>query len=237
MKKLLTLSLIAFASFSYAFTADEIVTKLEEGKKASIEDDYKTIAAFIESKSDKENKEFFDSVKNEEYNKFQVEELNIKDKNLIAKYKATGLWMAQYLLKNKELVKELPLRTALLKASTHVLQDFEVDNPTLYQEIKAKNFIIDDKPLPSYVVTNLILASRNYEDVVLINNFSSIIYDLTQTKKICKALKLMSNISKAKSICNSLEREFILKDKDIPEIVSATSSYLTKKVIESQVSK
>ena len=236
MKKLLTLSLIAFASFSYAFTADEIVTKLEEGKKASIED-YKTIAAFIESKSDKENKAFFDSIKNEEYNKFQFEDLNIKDKNLIAKYQATGLWMAQYLLKNRELVKELPLRTALLKSSTHILIDLEVDNPTLYQEIKAKNFIIDDKPLPVYVVTNLILASKNYEDVVLISDFSSIVCDATQTKKICKALKLMSNISKAKSICNSLETEFILKDKDIPEIVSATSSYLTKKVIESQVSK
>ena len=236
MKKLLTLSLIAFASFSYAFTADEIVTKLEEGKKASIED-RKTIDAFIESKSDEENKAFFDSVKNEEYNKFQVEELNLKDKKLIEKYKATGLWMAQYLLKNKELVKELPLRTALLKASTHVLKDFEVDNPALYQEIKAKNFIIDDKPLPSYVITNLILASRNYEDVALIDDFSSIIYDTTQIKNICKALKLMSNVSKAKSICNSMEREFILKDKDIPEIVSATSSYLTKKVIESQVSK
>lgn len=236
MKKLLTLSLIAFASFSYAFTADEIVTKLEEGKKASIED-RKTIDAFIESKSDEENKAFFDSVKNEEYNKFQVEELNLKDKKLIEKYKATGLWMAQYLLKNKELVKELPLRTALLKASTHVLKDFEVDNPTLYQEIKAKNFIIDDKPLPLYVVTNLILTSKNYEDVALISDLSFIVYDVTQTKNICKALKLMSNISKAKSICNSLEREFILKDKDIPEIVSATSSYLTKKVIESQVSK
>ena len=236
MKKLLTLSLIAFASFSYAFTADEIVTKLEEGKKASIED-RKTIDAFIESKSDEENKAFFDSVKNEEYNKFQVEELNLKDKKLIENYKATGLWMAQYLLKNRELVKELPLRTALLKASTHVLKDFEVDNPALYQEIKAKNFIIDDKPLPSYVITNLILASRNYEDVALIDDFSSIIYDTTQIKNICKALKLMSNVSKAKSICNSMEREFILKDKDIPEIVSATSSYLTKKVIESQVSK
>ena len=236
MKKLLTLSLIAFASFSYAFTADEIVTKLEEGKKASIED-YKTIDAFIESKSDKENKAFFDSVKNEEYNKFQFEDLNIKDKKLIEKYRATGLWMAEYLKKNRDLVKEVPLRTALLKASTHILKDFEVDNPTLYQEIKAKNFIIDDKPLPVYVVTNLILASKNYEDVVLISDFSSIVCDATQTKKICKALKLMSNVSKAKSICNSLEREFILKDKDIPEIVSATNSYLTKKVIESQVSK
>lgn len=236
MKKLLTLSLIAFASFSYAFTADEIVTKLEEGRKASIED-YKTIVDFIESKSDKENKEFFDSVKNEEYNKFQVEDLNIKDKKLIDKYIATGLWMSQYLLKNRELVKELPLRTALLKASTHILKDFEVDNPTLYQEIKAKNFIIEGKPLPVYVVTNLILASNNYEDVVLISDFSSIVYDAPQTKKICKVLKLMSDVSKAKAICNSLEREFILKDKDIPEIVSATSSYLTKKVIESQVSK
>ena len=233
MKKLLTLSLIAFASFSYAFTADEIVTKLEEGKKASIED-YKTIDAFIESKSDKENKAFFDSVKNEEYNKFQFEDLNIKDKKLIEKYRATGLWMAQYLKKNRDLVKEVPLRTALLKASTHILKDFEVDNPTLYQEIKAKNFIIDDKPLPVYVVTNLILASKNYEDVVLI---SDIPIDATQTKNICKVLKLMSDVSKAKAICNSLEREFIIKDKDIPEIVSATSSYLTKKVIESQVSK
>lgn len=236
MKKLLTLSLIAFASFSYAFTADEIVTKLEEGRKASIED-YKTIVDFIKSKSDKENKEFFDSVKNEEYNKFQVEDLNIKDKKLIDKYIATGLWMSQYLLKNRELVKELPLRTALLKASTHILKDFEVDNPTLYQEIKAKNFIIDDKPLPVYVVTNLILASKNYEDVVLISDFSSIVCDVTQPKKICKVLKLMSDVSKAKAICNSIEREFILKDKDIPEIVSATNSYLTKKVIESQVSK
>ena len=233
MKKLLTLSLIAFASFSYAFTADEIVTKLEEGRKASIED-YKTIDAFIESKSDKENKAFFDSVKNEEYNKFQFEDLNIKDKKLIEKYRATGLWMAQYLKKNRDLVKEVPLRTALLKASTHILKDFEVDNPTLYQEIKAKNFIIDDKPLPAYVVINLILASNNYEDIVLI---SDIPIDATQTKNICKVLKLMSDVSKAKAICNSLEREFILKDKDIPEIVSATSSYLTKKVIESQVSK
>lgn len=236
MKKLLTLSLIAFASFTYAFTADEIVTKLEEGRKASTED-YVTIIKFIESKSDKENKAFFDSVKNEEYNKLLAEEINIKDEALLKKYQATGLWIAQYLVKNRELVKELPLRTALLKASSHIIKDFEVDNPTFYQELKSKNFIIEDKPLPVYVIINLIITSKNYDDVVLINNWHPLLNNPAQTKQICKAFKLMSNVSKAKSLCNAVEREFIINEKDIPEVVSATSSYLTKKVIESQVSK
>jgi hypothetical protein len=113
------------------------------------------------------------------------------------------------------------------------------ENPTFYEELKSKKFIIDGYELPTYSILNM--ASYVKDDEFL--------YQYVQTLPITKAnlnidiykktlFKYFINttdISAAKAKCREIENLYILNNMEIPSEVQAISKLLTSRLIESKL--
>ena len=234
MKKLTTITLsIAFAFCAFAKTGDELIA--EYWSKASGFSDFKVAKAIVEANTADVAK----AIKvwsTSDVGDFTAES---KRSEQSAKYVQAGRLMSGayfYTGVDKyEAIKALPLLYACEVISTKVLSAYEVDNPTLYQELKKADFKIDGVKLRANTICNLAVFADDLEYVMsmpveqVVNN--------ANYQRILKQQLLAMDVATAKAKITEIENWYLLKDREIPSSIKAISKVLTSRLVDEKLRK
>lgn len=229
MKKLL-ISLLSFVALtSFAKTADELVA--EYLSKTSNLSDF-AVARVIVNTNEADLPQAISVWANGDAGKFDAED---KRSEQSKKYvQAARLLAGQYLKWSKpELIKELPLIFACESASTIVLKVYEVDNPTLYSELKAKNFTLDGVKLRNHAIINLACLSGDFDYVMSLPLQETIHNNSFRAILVKHLLKMPVAEAKAKVV--EIENWYIERDREIPANIKSVSKVLTSRLVDAKL--
>ena len=234
MKKLITITLsIAFALCAFAKTGDELIA--EYWSKTTGFNDFKVAKAIVEANVADVAK----AIKvwsTSDVGDFTAES---KRSEQSMKYVQAGRLMSGAYLNTGadkyEAIKALPLRYACEVVSTKVLLAYEVDNPTLYQELKKADFKIDGVKLRANTICNLAVFADDLEYVMsmpveqVVNNVNY--------QRILKQQLLAMDVATAKAKITEIENWYLLKDREIPASIKAISKVLTSRLVDEKLRK
>ena len=149
---------------------------------------------------------------------------------------ALAMVFGQYLIWNLDQIKKLPLRAACITTSTRIIQAYEVDNPSLYGELKAANFVVDGVKLPTYAIINMAVAAR---DLALIANMpvDDAATNVHYIDAIVRYYVASDDIAEAKAKIREIENWYLTRGKEIPSKITALSKVLTARLVDQKVAK
>ena len=223
MKKLITILFATFlAVYSFAKTADELVA--EYWSTATSFNDYRLAFDTIKSVSEAEAKTAIITWATGEAGMFGAE--SKRSEEMKKQVQAARLMSGQYLkYVKKDFIKELPLIFACEVVGTEVLKAYEVENPSLYQELKAKDFTIDGVRLRNHAIVNLACCAGDIEYVMSLPIEQVANIATFQSMAIEYLLKLPVDKAMAKVV--EIENYYLIKKQQIPKDIEALSRKLT----------
>ena len=236
MKKILTtISIIALALCANAKTVDDIAA--EYNSKAKSASDFDAAVELVKANT-AEMPALIAAWAAEPNAKFSAFEDAAKTWTVEQRKRQQALTMVfgQYLIWNLDQIKKLPLRVACIATSTRIIQAYEVDNPSLYGELKAANFVVDGVKLPTYAIINMavnardlaLIASMPVEDVAANGNYINAIVRYYATT---------DDIVAAKAKIREIENWYLVRGRDIPTKITALSKVLTSRLVDQKVAK
>lgn len=236
MKKILTtISIIALALCAGAKTVDDIAAEYNASAKAW--DDFDAAVAVCKSNA-AEMDALITAWAAEPTAKFSPFEDAAKNWTVEQKKRQQALLMVfgQHLIYNLDKLKALPLRVGCVCTSTRVIAAHEVDNPSLYSELKAANFVVDGARLPVYTIVNLAASVRDYA-VICAMPVDEVAANGNYINAIVRYYATTDDIVAAKAKIREIENWYLVRGRDIPTKITALSKVLTSRLVDQKVAK
>lgn len=213
---------VTFALCTFAKAPEELVA--EYWSKATSYNDYKLAYDTIKSVSEADAKTAIITWATGEAGMFGAE--SKLSEEMKKQVQAARLMSGQYLkYVKKDFIKELPLIYACEVVGTEVLKAYEVENPSLYQELKAKDFTIDGVRLRNHAIVNLACCAGDIEYVMSLPIEQVANIATFQSMAIEYLLKLPVDKAMAKVV--EIENYYLIKKQPIPKDIEALSRKLT----------
>ncbi len=240
MKKILiAITLTAFAFCAHAKTIQDIAKEYQALRNSGQTQWEASKVVYQANSADMPTA--FESWKNSNEAKFQTSESPLKDLTDEQKNQAHAIRaiMTQYFIANPETMSSAPVRTAYLACPSKCIYVLSAENPSLYEDLKSADFVVDGIKLPAYARIHIAISVRDYAYVAGLSIEEGLQSPDAYLSVLSDLLLNSSDIEASKAKCREIENYYIQRKMfNSPYLahIQAVNKVLTARLVDKKIS-